>query len=50
MVIQKMQSELKFKANQSDFESLREALNHKADKSVIKKEIDRLDTLIEQLR
>jgi uncharacterized coiled-coil protein SlyX len=50
MVISKIQSELKYKANQSDFESLREALNHKADKSTIKKDIDRLDTLVEQLR
>lgn len=45
-----MQSELKFKANQSDFESLREALLTKADKSLVKKDFDRVDGLIEELR
>lgn len=32
VIIAKLQSELKFKANQSDFDSLRDALNQKADK------------------
>jgi thiamine kinase-like enzyme len=38
------------KANQSDFDSLREALQHKADKNQTKKDIDRLDSLLEELR
>lgn len=41
---------MKFKANQSDFDSLRDALNLKADKSQVNKEINRLDALIEELR
>ena len=50
MAIAKIQSELKFKANQSDFEALREALDLKADKAALKKEVNRLDALIEELR
>jgi DNA repair exonuclease SbcCD ATPase subunit len=50
LAIVKLQSELKSKASQSDFDSLRDALNLKADKSQINKEINRLDALIEELR
>ena len=50
MVIAKLQSELKFKANQSDVDSLKDAVGTKADKSQMKKEINRLDALIEQMR
>ena len=41
---------MKFKASQSDFEALREALQQKADKGQTKKDIDRLDSLLEELR
>ena len=50
MVIAKLQSELKFKANQSDVDSLKDAVGTKAYKSQMKKEINRLDALIEQMR
>ena len=45
-----MQAQLNQKANQSDFDSLREALLLKADKKQTQKDIDRLDALIEQLK
>lgn len=50
VIIAKLQSDLKFKANQSDFDALRDALDQKADKIQFKKELNRLDGLIEELR
>jgi hypothetical protein len=50
MAIVNLQSDLKSKANQSDFDSLKDSLNLKADKSLMNKEINRLDALIEELR
>jgi archaellin len=54
MVIAKLQSELKFKANQSDVDSLKDAVGTKADKSQMKnsamsKEIDRIGQFVEML-
>ena len=41
---------MKFKANQSDFDALRDALLQKADKSEVKKDIKHIDAMIEELR
>lgn len=49
-IISKLESELKFKANKTDLDSFRDALDLKADKTHVNKEIKRIDALIEELR
>lgn len=48
MIIAKIQSDLEYKANQSDVDQLLELLKRKADRSEMVKEVDRLEKLIER--
>jgi chromosome segregation ATPase len=49
-MIQNLQIEVNLKANSSDLDSIRTALNGKADKTAVKSEVDRLDKAIADVR